>query len=91
MPWKIGYRALDNRLRKLLVQNGVISIIDLGNDFFLAAFNSMENRDHALAGGPCLAYDHYLIVREWSPNFQPAQASIDKVVVWVRISEFPIY
>lgn len=46
------------------MENGVIFIIDMGNDFFLATFSSMEDRDHALEGGPWLIYDHYLIVRE---------------------------
>jgi hypothetical protein len=35
-------------------------------------------------------YDHYLIAREWTPNFHPNNATIEKVVVWVRISGLPI-
>lgn len=86
---KIGFRALENRLNQLWVSNGDISIIDLGNDFFLVTFTSEKDRDFALGQGPWLIYDHYLIVREWCPNFQPERASIDKVAVWVRFSGLP--
>ncbi|GAU10508.1 hypothetical protein TSUD_420790 [Trifolium subterraneum] len=35
-------------------------------------------------------YDHYLTVKEWSPNFQPESDTIEEVAVWVRISGLPI-
>ncbi|KAG6792984.1 hypothetical protein POTOM_002151 [Populus tomentosa] len=31
--------------------------------------------------------DHYLTVRTWHPNFDPYEAKIDKVVVWVRLPD----
>lgn len=37
-----------------------------------------------------LIYDHYLIVREWAPNFQPQSVSIERVAVWVRFLGLPI-
>lgn len=87
---KIGFKALENRLNQLWVKAGVITIIDLGNDFFLVTFTSEKDRDHALQGGPWMIYDHYFVIREWSPNFEPARASIDKVAAWVRFSGLPI-
>ncbi|MCI03214.1 hypothetical protein A2U01_0024249, partial [Trifolium medium] len=40
--------------------------------------------------GPWFIYDHYLTVKEWSPNFHPASDTIKEVAVWVRISGLPI-
>jgi hypothetical protein len=37
-----------------------------------------------------MIYDHYLIAREWSPNFHPSDATIEKAAVWVRIPDLPI-
>ncbi|KAI9120662.1 hypothetical protein K1719_007695 [Acacia pycnantha] len=34
---------------------------------------------------PWMLYDHYLTVRPWEPEFHPEKATIDKVVVWVRM------
>ncbi|KAJ9177110.1 hypothetical protein P3X46_012361 [Hevea brasiliensis] len=31
-----------------------------------------------------------MLVREWQPNFDPEQASIDKVMVWIQIPNLPI-
>lgn len=38
-------------------------------------------------GGPWMVADHYLTVRTWHPNFDPFEASIDKVAVWVRLPD----
>jgi hypothetical protein len=72
------------------VRKGVISIIDLGNDYYLVAFSNSEDQHEALMNGPWFIYDHYLTVKEWSPNFHPASDTISKVVVWVRIAGLPI-
>jgi hypothetical protein len=72
------------------VRKGVINIIDLGNDYYLVAFSHSEDQYAALMEGPWFIYDHYLTVKEWSPNFHPASDTISKVAVWVRISGLPI-
>ncbi|WJX25403.1 hypothetical protein P8452_14446 [Trifolium repens] len=87
---RIGYKALENRLKQMWVRKGVITIIDLGKDYFLIYFSNEEDYTRALDDGPWLIYDHYLIVREWSPNFYPNEATIDKASVWVRIPDLPI-
>jgi hypothetical protein len=100
-PWKqglivklfgrrIGYKALENRLKQMWVRKGVISIIDLGKEYFLVYFSNEEDYNKALEDGPWLIYDHYLIVRQWSPNFYPNEATIDSASVWVRIPDLPI-
>jgi hypothetical protein len=40
--------------------------------------------------GPWFIYDHYLTVKEWSPNFHPASDTIKEVAMWLRISGLPI-
>lgn len=37
-----------------------------------------------------MIYDHYLTVREWSPNICHASDVIVHLMVWVRISGLPI-
>lgn len=72
------------------VRKGALSLVDLGNDYFLVYLSHDEDQAKALTGGPWLINDHYLIVREWSPNFRPERGMIDKVAVSVRIRELPI-
>jgi hypothetical protein len=87
---KIGYKALETRLKQMWVRNGIINIVDIGNDFFLVTFTSREDHYRALIDGPWMIYDNYLVVREWSPNFHPSGEVIEKVAVWVRFSGLPI-
>lgn len=87
---KIGFKALETRLKQLWVQQGIMSIIDQNNDFFLVTFSHEDDLNHALTEGPWLIYDHCLIVRPWRPNFHPTSESIDEVSVWARLSGLPI-
>jgi len=86
----IGFRALENRLRQMWIRKGIFSLIDLSHGYFLVQFTNDEDKEKALTEGPWLIYDHYLIVREWTPGFHPAAQTIDKVIVWVRFSDLPI-
>ncbi|XP_058765607.1 uncharacterized protein LOC131639119 [Vicia villosa] len=87
---RIGYKALENRLNQMWVRKGVISIIDLSNDYYLVAFSHEDDKKAAMANGPWFIYDHYLTVKDWKPNFQPDCDTISEVAVWVRIAGLPI-
>ncbi|GAU35495.1 hypothetical protein TSUD_384500 [Trifolium subterraneum] len=87
---RIGYKALETRLKQMWVRKGVINIIDLSNDYYLVAFSNEEDQYAALMDGPWFIYDHYLTVKEWSPNFHPASDTIKELAVWLRISGLPI-
>ncbi|XP_058759420.1 uncharacterized protein LOC131632707 [Vicia villosa] len=87
---RIGYRALETRLKQMWVRKGVINIIDLSNDYYLVVFWHEEDQHAALTEGPWFIHDHYLTVKEWCPNFQPASDSIKEVAVWVRVTCLPV-
>ncbi|XP_058760339.1 uncharacterized protein LOC131633626 [Vicia villosa] len=100
-PWKrcvivkllekrIGYKALENRLNQMWVRKGIISIIDLSNDYYLVAFSHEDDKKAAMANNPWFIYNHYLTVKDWRPNFQPEIDTNNEVTVWVRISGLPI-
>lgn len=87
---KIGFKVFETRLQQLWVRKGIISLIDLGNEFFLVNFSHGDDQEYALTEGPWLIFDHYLTVCEWRPNFSPSTKSIERVAVWVRFSGLPI-
>jgi hypothetical protein len=100
-PWKrgvivkllgrrIGYKALETRLKQMWVKKGIINIIDLGNDYYLVTFSHEFDHGTTLTNGPWFIYDHYLTVKQWSPDFHPQSDTIKKVAVWVRIAGLPI-
>lgn len=69
---------------------GDFHLIDLANDFFIARFIAKEDRDWALEGSPWIVQGHYLTVREWCPNFQHYEASLERVPIWVHIPNLPM-
>lgn len=56
----------------------------------MVRFNSKVEYEYILLGGPWMIVDHYLTVRQWQSNFHPKIASIDKVLIWIRIPNLPI-
>lgn len=86
----VGFRFIERQLNQSWALRAHISISDLGNDFSLVRFDSEDGYIHALHGGPWLIGDHYLIVREWKPNFDPSDENINLATVWVRLPKLPI-
>lgn len=72
------------------VSKGIINIIDLSRDYYLVTFTHEDDKNDALSDGPWFIYDHYLTLKEWSPEFYPESDSIINVAVWIRISGLPI-
>ncbi|KAI9111934.1 hypothetical protein K1719_017624 [Acacia pycnantha] len=79
----IGYKLLLSILQKLWAKKGVLTLINIGNGFFVVKFTNREDYLNSLTRGPWMLFDHYLTVRPWEPQFQPKSASINKVAVWV--------
>ncbi|KAI9102068.1 hypothetical protein K1719_023578 [Acacia pycnantha] len=75
----IGYKLLLSISQAMWAKKGVISLINVGNGFFVVKFTNREDFSNALTGGPWMVFDHYLTVRPWEPQFQPWRASIEKV------------
>ncbi|KAG5245718.1 receptor protein [Salix suchowensis] len=90
MGRKVGYMFFMQRLRNMWKLRGDFTLTDLGNEFYLAKFANPENREHVLFRGPWMVTDHYLTIRTWHPNFDPFEATIDKVAVWVHLPELAL-
>lgn len=87
---RIKYKASETRLKQMWIKKGIIHIIDLSNDYYRVTFTHEEDHINALANGPWFIYDHYVIVKEWNPDFHPESDTIDHVAVWIRISGLSI-
>jgi hypothetical protein len=53
---KIGFKALETRLKQLWVRQGVISLVDLGYDYLLVTFTNKEDHTAALIGRTLVKY-----------------------------------
>ena len=61
-----------------MYKEDILHMIDIGNDYFLVYFSHKEDMMKAQIEGPWLIYDHYLVVREWMPNFHPSSEALEK-------------
>lgn len=101
-PWKhmlivkvwgrqVGYAHLLRRIMMLWKQKTKLELIAMENNYFLAKLHSIDDYEYALFGGPWMIMDHYLLVRDWTPYFDPWKASEEeKIAVWVRFPDLPI-
>lgn len=48
---KIGYKAIENRLQQMWVRKGALSLVDLGNEYFLVYLSHDEDQKKALTDG----------------------------------------
>lgn len=85
----IGFKFLEKKLCQLWARKGIISIVDMANDFFLVKFSAEDDFNRALTKGPWLIFDHYLSVRKWFPTFDPSKTPINSVCAWVRFPDLP--
>lgn len=95
-PWKdalvvkilgknLGFNVMKSRLGGVWKLAGDLDIMDVGNGFYMVMFDSDEDRNKVISGGPWMIFDHYLTVRLWTTKFNAEHAFIDKTLVRVRI------
>ncbi|XP_061368327.1 uncharacterized protein LOC133311321 [Gastrolobium bilobum] len=54
--------------------------------------NMWEKKDleFALTAGPWTIFEHYLAICSWEPDFHARSATINRILAWVRLPEFPV-
>lgn len=67
----VGYKFLINSLLSLWKPVNSLDVVDIGKDFYIARFGSKDDNKHALTGCLWLVADHYLLVQQWEPHFDP--------------------
>ncbi|XP_028779657.1 uncharacterized protein LOC114736045 [Neltuma alba] len=81
---------MEQRIQKMWARSGVVSVVDLSNDFFVVNFSTMDDYELALLGGPWMISDSYLTVRDWKLNFDPKIEAIEDVLIWIRFPDLPL-
>lgn len=65
-----------------------MEIIPLGFGYYLSKLDNDDDREPFLLDGPWTVQVHYLMVRQWSPNFTPSADSIKSMLAWIWLPEF---
>ncbi|XP_018448551.2 uncharacterized protein LOC108820063 [Raphanus sativus] len=86
----VAIAALSKKLRELWNPKGEMYVMDLPHQFFMVRFERENEYLAALSGGPWRAFSSYLMVRAWSPDFDPLRDDIITTPVWFRLSNIPL-
>ncbi|XP_013607689.1 PREDICTED: uncharacterized protein LOC106314355 [Brassica oleracea var. oleracea] len=82
--------ALSKKLRELWNPKGGMYVMDLPIQFFMVRFEKKDEYLAALTGGPWRDFGSYLMVRAWSPEFDPLRDDIVTTPVWIRLTNIPV-
>ncbi|XP_057425709.1 uncharacterized protein LOC130719083 [Lotus japonicus] len=82
---------MEGMLTKLWAGRGQIQVIDMPQNYFLVQFSDEEDYNHALYEGPWMVANHYFITQRWRPFFLNKGKPVEKVAVWIRIPDLPIF
>ncbi|XP_033141060.1 uncharacterized protein LOC103852274 [Brassica rapa] len=86
----VAIAALSKKLRELWSPKGAMYVMDLPRQFFMVRFEKEDKYLAALTGGPWRIFGSYLMVRAWSPEFDPLRDDIVTTPVWVRLTNIPV-
>lgn len=68
----VGYNYLLRKLKSMWNIKSHFDLIALENNYYLVRFTSAMEYAFAKQQVPWMILDHYLVVKEWSPNFDPS-------------------
>lgn len=86
----VGYHFLRGRVLSIWRPSARVDWLDLGKDFFLFRFESKQDMDNMLAGGPWFIRGHYIAICVWEPYFRPSSVEASIIAIWVRLNELPM-
>lgn len=85
----IGFMQMKKRVQMMWGKTGTVDLNDIGNGYFIASFQQLDDYFFALDGGPWMVANHYLTVQTWKRNFTPWNEKIRTLAVWVRLPGLP--
>ncbi|XP_019231502.1 PREDICTED: uncharacterized protein LOC109212329 [Nicotiana attenuata] len=99
-PWKssiiiklVGKRMLHQYLKKKIQElwhpTEDLSLIDLGEDYYIIKFRKKENMEKAINQGPWFINGHFLLIIKWKPNFVATKERLTTSAVWIRLPHLP--
>ncbi|CAN1182375.1 hypothetical protein LINPERHAP2_LOCUS35931 [Linum perenne] len=84
------FAFMSRKIQQIWAKKGAVSVSDVGWGFFVVKFQTIEDFDRAMFGGPWMVGDHYVVIQNWRPYFQPEESTLSTLRVWIRLSGIPL-
>ncbi|CAN1142726.1 hypothetical protein LINPERHAP2_LOCUS13215 [Linum perenne] len=85
-----AFPFMSRKLPQLWAKKGGIRLSDVGWGYYVVKFETISDFDRAMFGGPWMVGDHYVVIKEWIPYFQPEDSLIYTLRVWVRLPDLSL-
>ncbi|ONK68087.1 uncharacterized protein A4U43_C05F7290 [Asparagus officinalis] len=87
----IPFNVMARKVKELWKPKGHFRLIDFPNAYYMVKFASADDYMRVLTGGPWSMFGHYLILKPWTPTFDPLTDVVATTPAWVRISNLPVF
>ncbi|CAN1193774.1 hypothetical protein LINPERHAP2_LOCUS42168 [Linum perenne] len=81
---------MSREIPQLWAKKGRIQVSDVGWGYYVVKFETICDYEHAMFGGPWMVGDHYVVIQDWRPYFQPQDSPILTLRVGVRLPGIPL-
>lgn len=71
-------------------QVSVPSVYLHDDGYFVVHFNTIEERNEILCGGPYTFFNKPIIVKPWSPDFNFYEEVLRVIPLWIRLPNLPL-
>ncbi|CAN1181686.1 hypothetical protein LINPERHAP2_LOCUS35546 [Linum perenne] len=78
------------KIQQIWAKKGDVSVSDVGWGFYVVKFQTIEDFDRAMFGGPWMVGDHYVVIQNWRPYFRPEESTLSTLCVWIRLPGIPL-
>ncbi|KAL8167113.1 hypothetical protein V2J09_008612 [Rumex salicifolius] len=79
------YIQLERQLEQKWALKGTLTLVDIGNDYYIAKFTNKDDFYHVQTQGPWMIGGNYLMIRRWTTNFNPYQDVAQVLTAWIRM------
>ncbi|CAN1140684.1 hypothetical protein LINPERHAP2_LOCUS12009, partial [Linum perenne] len=85
-----SFPSLSRKIPQIWAKKGRVQVSDVGWGYYVVKFETISDFDRTMFGGPWMVGDHYVVINEWRPYFQPEDSPISTLRVWVRLPGLPL-
>jgi hypothetical protein len=89
-PRKLIIGALERALERAWGLNGPAQFKDIGDNRFVARFNSEGDWKHAMFNGPWQFDFNVVLLKEFNGSIRPSDMVFDTMDIWVRVLDLPM-
>ncbi|CAN1269599.1 hypothetical protein LINPERPRIM_LOCUS13641, partial [Linum perenne] len=87
---KFTFAFMSRKIPQIWAKKGDVRVSDVGWGYFVIRFQSTEDYERAMFGGPWMVADHYVVCEEWRPYFRPEDSALSKLRVWICLPGIPL-